>query len=77
MENSAISFSACVDGEERKIPKLIALLKSNFRVLYNDGLELVTIRYYDQPTIDRVVIGKKVLVEHKSRHTVQLVMKNG
>ena len=36
MENSAISFSAFVDGEERKIPKLIALLNSNFRVLYND-----------------------------------------
>jgi aspartate kinase len=40
-------------------------------------MELITIRYYDQPTIDRVTIGKKILLEVKSRHTVQLVVKNG
>lgn len=76
MQNSAISFSVCVDNEEKKIPALISTLKENFRVLYNDTLELITIRYYDQSTIDRVCIGKKVLLEHKSRYTVQLVVKN-
>lgn len=76
MQNSAISFSVCADNDERKIPGLIAKLRENFRVLYNDNLELITIRYYDQPTIDRVCLGKKILLEHKSRYTVQLVVKN-
>ena len=76
MQNSAISFSVCVDNDEKKIPKLIEKLKENFRVLYNDNLELITIRYYDSSTIDRVCIGKKILLEHKSRYTVQLVVKN-
>ena len=76
MQNSAISFSVCVDNDAKKIPGLIDKLKENFRVLYNDNLELITIRYYDQSTIDRVCIGKKVLLEHKSRYTVQLVVKN-
>ncbi|HNO70180.1 MAG TPA: aspartate kinase [Bacteroidia bacterium] len=76
MENSAISFSVCTDNDEKKIPKLIEKLQEKFRVLYNDNLELITIRYYDQPTIDRVCIGKKILLEHKSRYTVQLVVKN-
>ena len=76
MQNSAISFSVCVDNDEKKIPNLILNLKENFRVLYNDNLELITIRYYDQPTIDRVCVGKKLLLEHKSRYTVQLVVKN-
>ena len=76
MQNSAISFSVCMDNDERKIPGLMATLKEKFRVLYNDHLELITIRYYDQSTIDRVCIGKKTLLEHKSRYTVQLVVKN-
>lgn len=76
MQNSAISFSVCTDNDVRKIPDLIKTLQKKFRILYNEDLELITIRYYDQPTIDRVCLGKKVFMEHKSRYTVQLVVKN-
>lgn len=76
MQNSAISFSVCLDNDVKKIPDLIKELQKKFRVLYNDNLELITIRYYNQPTIDRVCIGKRILLEHKSRYTVQLVVKN-
>lgn len=76
MQNSAISFSVSVDADERKLPDLIKTLQKQYRVLYNDNLELITIRYYDQATIDRVTIDKKILLEVKSRYTVQLVVKN-
>jgi aspartate kinase len=76
MQNSAISFSISVDNDERKLPDLIKILQKQYRVLYNDNLELITIRYYDQATIERVTIDKKVLLEVKSRNTVQLVVKN-
>ena len=76
MQNSAISFSVSVDADERKLPDLIKTLQKQYRVLYNDNLELITIRYYDQATIDRVTIDKKVLLEVKSRYTVQLVVKD-
>ncbi len=76
MQNSAISFSVCVDNNEKKTPQLIKILQSKYRVLYNAGVELITIRYYNQATIDRVCVGKKVFLEHKSRYTVQLVVKN-
>ena len=75
MQNSAISFSVSVDNDERKLPDLIKTLQKQYRVLYNDNLELITIRYYDQKTIDRVTIDKKILLEVKSRYTVQLVVK--
>jgi len=74
MENSALNFSICMDDDAEKIPALTSALKENFRVLYNKNLELITIRYYDQATIDRVCTNKKVLMEHKSRYTVQLVV---
>lgn len=76
MQLSAISFSVCVDMDERKIPELVAELHNDYKVLYNENLELITIRYYDQSTIDRVCINKQTLLEQKSRYTVQLVVKN-
>lgn len=76
MLNSAISFSLSVDHDETKIAALIRDLSADFKVKYNEGLELVTIRYYNQDTIDRVTVGKDVLLEVKSRHTCQIVMKN-
>jgi aspartate kinase len=76
MQNSAISFSISMDHDERKVPELIRILQDDYRVLYNENLELVTIRYYDQATIDRVTVDKEILLEQKSRHTVQLVVRN-
>ena len=80
MQLSAISFSVCADmptgGGENKIQQLITELQKEYKVLYNNNVELVTIRYYDQSTIDRVCIDKQVLLEQKSRYTVQLVVRN-
>jgi len=75
MQNSAISFSACVDFDSQKTMQLIDELKKSFKILYNDHLELVTIRHYDQTTIDRVTVGKDILVEQKSRNTARFIMK--
>jgi aspartate kinase len=76
MLNSAISFSVSVDDEENKIENLIKDLSADFKVKYNKNMELVTIRYYNQETIDRVTVNKKVWLEVKSQNTCQMVMKN-
>lgn len=76
MLNSAISFSVSVDYDESKMKALLADLSESYRIKYNMGLELVTIRYYNQETIDRVTVDKEILLEVKSRHTCQMVMKN-
>jgi aspartate kinase len=76
MLNSAISFSVSIDDDEVKIEQLISDLSEDYKVKYNKNLELVTIRYYNQQTIDRVTIDKKVLLEVKSRNTCQMVMKD-
>lgn len=76
MLNSAISFSVSVDNDDEKIKQLITDLSETFKVKYNVGLELVTIRYYNQETIDRVTVNKDILLEVKSRHTCQIVMKD-
>jgi len=76
MQNSAISFSICIDDNPDKIHRLFTALGNEFRVKYNRGLELITIRYYNKKTIDKVVNKRKILLEQKSRLTVQLVVEN-
>jgi len=76
MLNSAISFSVSVDYDEARITALLADLSASYKVKYNTNLELVTIRYYNQETIDRVTVDKDIILEVKSRHTCQMVMKN-
>jgi aspartate kinase len=75
MQNSAISFSVVVDNNPQKMPQLINELKPFYKVLYNENLDLVTIRHYNQPAIDKVVDGKIVLLEQKSRNTIRMVLK--
>ncbi len=76
MLNSAISFSVSFDHDARKLEELIADLSLHYKVKYNTGLELVTIRYYNQQTIDRVTLNKNILLEVKSRNTCQIVMRD-
>jgi aspartate kinase len=75
MQNSAISFSVCIDNDRFKIPALLNDLKKKFKVLYNDGLRLVTVRHYFPSTIEKLSEGKTILVEQLSRHTAQLVIR--
>jgi len=75
MQHSAINFSVCFDNGLSKLPHLLDAFQDNYRVLYNDNVELFTIRYYDQATIDKITAGRNILLEQRSRYTIQLVLK--
>lgn len=75
MQNSAISFSVCIDDDQFKVPKLIERLKEDYRVRYNSDLQLYTIRHYYPSTIETLSAGRDILLEQRSRNTAQLVMK--
>lgn len=75
MQNSAINFSVCVDWDERKVPELIESLKDEYTVQYNDNLELVTIRHFDEATIERVTGNKEIFVDQRTRNTARMVMR--
>ena len=75
MQNSAISFSVCTDNDQQKIIPLMDELGKNFKVLYNSGVQLMTVRNYDPETIARLSENKTILMEQRSRHTQQMVLK--
>ncbi len=75
MQNSAISFSICVDNIEDRLGMLLSELKNDYKVLYNKELTLITIRHYNKQIIDEMTNNRKVFVQQKSRHTVRFVVK--
>ena len=74
MQNSALSFSICVDNNPQRIKILIERLKIMFRVRYNENLQLITIRYYTQAVIDSIVASRPILLEQRSRTTEQIIV---
>jgi len=74
MQNSAISFSICIDNQPDKLHRLLSALSGDFRVKYNTNTELITMRYYNQKTIDKLVNKRNVLLEQKSRLTIQIIV---
>lgn len=75
MQNSAISFSVCVDNNPQKLTNLMNALGEKYKVKYNENVELLTIRHYDEETIAKTTIGKEILLIQKSRNSVRMVMK--
>lgn len=76
MQNSAISFSFCVDFREDKLGALIRKLHEDFEVYYNTGLTLITVKNYDDATFEKYRKLPGVLMEQSSRSTLQVLVKN-
>lgn len=74
MQTSALSFSVCMDENERKMNKLAGLLDKKFDYRYNKELQLITIRHYDQSHISRLLEGRRLILEQRSRSTAQFVV---
>lgn len=75
-QTSAISFQVIVNNDKRKVRQVVDELEESFKVSYETGLELVTIRYFDDQTIDRVMINKTLLLEQRGVQNIQLVVRD-
>ncbi|MCZ8330405.1 MAG: aspartate kinase [Flavobacterium sp.] len=75
IQNSAISFSVCVEDKFGNFGELKNILSKKFKVAYNGDVSLYTIRHFDEKAAQIVENGKNVLVKQISRETMQLVTK--
>ncbi len=75
IQNSAISISFCIDNANNKTKQLIKRLKEDYKILYNDQLELLTIRHYSEEAIEKVTKDRKIYIDQRSRHTAHFVIK--
>lgn len=74
MQNSAISFSFCIDNNEAVFESFIDELKEEYGILYNKDVRLLTIRHYTEETIKELIGDQQPLVEQRSRLTARFVI---
>lgn len=75
IQNSAISFSVCVDNMYNNLENLLQHLKAKFKVTCDKNVSLYTIRHYDKAAINEIETGKSVLLKQLTQQTVQIVTK--
>ena len=76
MQNSAISFSFCVDCNSAVFNEFLDQLREEFEVRYNQDVKLITIRHYNEEIIREIIGDTPSLVEQRSRTTAQFVLRN-
>ncbi|MEQ3655200.1 MAG: aspartate kinase [Dokdonia sp.] len=74
IQNSAISFSVCVDNKFDNLETLTKMLQRTFKVQVSQGVDLYTIRHCTTAVLRDFEKDKKVLVKQMAQHTVQLVV---
>jgi len=75
VEASAVSLDVCVDDERTKVDDLINDLKPDFSAVYNESVELLSIRHYTSEAVEKITAGREILVEQRTRSTVRFVVK--
>tara|TARA_R110002167_G_scaffold203627_3_gene407556 strand:- start:40 stop:1290 length:1251 start_codon:yes stop_codon:yes gene_type:complete len=73
IQNSAISFSVCVDNIYNNLEQLLQHLKAKFNVTCHENVALYTIRNYNNHSIEQLEEGKTILIKQLTQGTVQIV----
>lgn len=75
IQNSAISFSVCVEDKFGNFNELNAILSKKFKVDFTEDVTLYTIRHFNENAAQTVEENKTVLLKQVSRETMQIVTK--
>ena len=75
IQNSAISFSVCIEDKFGNFNELKTILSKKFKVAYNENVSLYTIRHFNEKAAEMVAENKVVLLKQVSRETMQIVTK--
>ncbi len=73
VEASAISIDVCIDDDRTKVESVIDDLKGEFSAIYNEDVEMLSIRHYTPEAIERITHGREILLEQRTRSTVGLL----
>ena len=74
IQNSAISFSVCVEDNFDQFNAFYEALSSDFKIRYNTDVTMYTVRHFDAAAVKKIESKGLVLVKQSSRETIQLVL---
>ena len=75
VQNSAVSCYFALDVDDLQIEALVDELSKHFRVRYEAGLDLLTVRHYKDEDVNVLLKDKEVLLTQKNRTTIQVLYK--
>lgn len=75
IQNTAISFSVCVEDKYKNFPQLLSALNDKYKIRYNENVQLMTIRHFDEQNLKEKTTGKTILLKQINRDTAQIVIK--
>lgn len=76
IQNSAISFTVCVEDKFGNFESMLEDLSNNFKITYNENVSLYTIRHFTDESAKKIVSNQKVLLKQINRETMQIVTEN-
>jgi aspartate kinase len=75
IQNSAISFSVCIDNKFNQFEAFYEELKSSYKVEVTKGVDLYTIRHFDRAAVTNIrSLGTSILTQ-VNKETMQIVIK--
>ena len=75
IQNSAISFSVCVNNKYNRLEELLKNLRSKFKVTVFENVDLHTVRHFDAKALASIENQKeKILLEQRAQETIQYVV---
>jgi aspartate kinase len=75
VEASAVSIDICVDDDRRRIDSLLEDMNKEFAIVYNEAVEMLTIRHYTPDAVNKITTGREILLEQRTRSTVRFVVR--
>ena len=73
IQSSAVNLSICVDNSRRLSEVVGELTDSQYRVVYNDDMQLLTIRGYTPELYEKYGSGENIYLSQKTRRTLRVV----
>jgi len=74
VQNSALTLTFCID-DHPNLNEMLTELHKRYSVRYNQALELITIRHFNEKAVEHVLRGREVLLEQQNRTVVQYVIR--
>ena len=74
IQNSAISFSVCMNDDFDKLENLFEELKVKFKIDFYKDVSLFTIRHFDENAIAKIEKNNTILLKQISKETAQIVI---
>jgi len=76
IQTGAVSLQVCLDDRSEKIDQLASEASNVFDVQIERGLTLLTIRHFNSELLQKMIVGKEIVLMQETKETVQVLYRS-